>query len=77
MADLLEDIKASNIFLTVKNWELKYTMRSPDNPKDFGYLNESRKKAKLAKKCAVVDGCYRMFKSIHVSMYIGPITKSR
>ena len=38
IADLLEDSKASNTFSTVENGELKNTIRSTADLKDFGYL---------------------------------------
>ena len=63
--DLLHYIKASNTFLAVKNGELMSTIRSTDNLKDFGYLDESRKKAQMKRKGAVVCGCYRMCKPTH------------
>ena len=47
IADLLEDIKASNTFLTVENGKLRYIMRSTDDLKDFGYLDDSRRRAQL------------------------------
>ena len=45
IADILEDIKASNTFLTVENGKLRYIMRSTDDLKDFGYLDDSRRRA--------------------------------
>ena len=45
MAGLLQYIKTSNTLLTVHNGELKCTMRSTDNLKDFAYLDKSRKRA--------------------------------
>ena len=34
MADLMEDITASDTFLTVENWKLNCTMMSTDDLKD-------------------------------------------
>ena len=61
MADLLKYKKASNTSLTV-NGKLKNTMRSTDDLKDFGYMDESRKRAHITKKGAVVGLWYRMCK---------------
>ena len=62
MANLLRYIKTSNTFLTVHNGELKCTMKSTDDLKDFAYLDKSRKRAQMTKKGVVVGGCYRMCK---------------
>ena len=56
-------MKDFNTFLRVKTKELKCAMRSTNGPKDFGDLDESRRKAKLTKRGAVESGCYRICKS--------------
>ena len=63
MSDLLQYIRASNTFLAVENRELIYTMRSTDNLKDFGYLDESQKRAQIIEKGAVECECYRLWKT--------------
>ena len=62
MADLFQKIKASNTFLKVHHKELKYTSRSTNDLKDFWYLDESKRRAQLTSKDAVVGEYYRMFK---------------
>ena len=62
MADLFEKIKAFNTVLTVEKWELKYTMRSADDIKNFGYLDESQRRGQWTKKGAVVGKSNRMYK---------------
>ena len=63
MADLLQYIGVFNTFLTLDNEGLKFTMRSTDDLKDFGILNESRKREQMTKKSVVVGGSYRNCKS--------------
>ena len=53
MAFLMEDIKASNTFLTVKNGDLKFILRSTDGFEDFGSLDESGRRTYLTKTGAV------------------------
>ena len=58
----MEDITASNFFLTVENGKLKYKMGSTDNVKDSECLDESRRRKQLTKKGSVSDGCYKIYK---------------
>ena len=62
MAALFLHMSASNNFLTVDNRKLQYTIRSTDNLEDFKYMNESKKRAQITKKGAVLGGCYRICK---------------
>ena len=62
MADLIEDIKAVNNFWTVENMELKYTLRSTNDFKKFGYLDEIRRREQLTMIGTIVVECYRMCK---------------
>ena len=55
-------MKASNNFLTNDNGEFQYTIKSTNNLKDFKYIDESRERAQMTKKSAVVGGCYRISK---------------
>ena len=49
MAFLMEVIKFFQYFVTVENEELKYKLRTADDFKDFGSLNESRRRTYLTK----------------------------
>ena len=62
MADLVQNLKSSNTFLTVQHRELKYTWRSTDDLEDFCYLIVSKTRAHLTQRGAFVGGCYRMCK---------------
>ena len=66
MADLVQNLKSSNTFLTVQHRELKYTSRSTDDLKDSWYLDESKRRAQLTNKDAVVGEYYRMFKVLPI-----------
>ena len=57
IADLFLHMSASNNFLTVNNRKLQYTIRSTDNLEDFEDMDESKKRAQITKKCAVLGGC--------------------
>ena len=62
MADMFLHMSASNNFLTVNNRKLQYTIRSTDNLEDFEDMDESKKRAQITKKSAVLGECYRICK---------------